>query len=81
MSDLQIVLIIIGGLIIIAVLVFNWWQERRFHQQVENNFSPIKNDALLEEPLLHTSDLLDAEDNFDDIDFSINHPLSSLNNF
>lgn len=75
MSDLQIVLIIIGGLIIIAVLVFNWWQERRFHQQVENNFSPIKNDALLEEPLLHTSDLLDAEDNFDDIDFSINHDL------
>lgn len=75
MSDLQIVLIIIGGLIIIAVLVFNWWQERRFHQQVENNFSPIKNDALLEEPLLQTSDLLDAEDNFDDIHFSINHDL------
>jgi FtsZ-interacting cell division protein ZipA len=75
MSDLQIVLIIIGGLIIIAVLVFNWWQERRFHQQVENNFSSIKSDALLEEPLLHTSDILDAEDNFDDIDFSINHDL------
>jgi FtsZ-interacting cell division protein ZipA len=75
MSDLQIVLIIIGGLIIIAVLVFNWWQERRFHQQVENNFSSIKTDALLEEPLLHSSDLLDAEDKFDDIDFSINHDL------
>lgn len=75
MSDLQIVLIIIGGLIIIAVLVFNWWQERRFHQQVENNFSTIKSDALLEEPLLHSSDLLDAEDKFDDIDFSINHDL------
>jgi len=75
MSDLQIVLIIIGGLIIVAVLVFNWWQERRFHQQVENNFSTIKSDALLEEPLLHSSDLLDAEDNFNDIDFSINHDL------
>jgi FtsZ-interacting cell division protein ZipA len=75
MSDLQIVLIIIGGLIIIAVLVFNWWQERRFHQQVENNFSAINSDALLEEPVLHTRDLLDAEDNFDDIDFSINHDL------
>lgn len=75
MSDLQIVLIIIGGLIITAVLVFNWWQERRFHQQVENNFSTIKSDALLEEPVLHTRDLLDAEDNFDDIDFSINHEL------
>lgn len=75
MSDLQIVLIIIGGLIIVAVLVFNWWQERRFHQQVENNFSAINSDALLEEPVLHTRDLLDAEDNFDDIDFSISHDL------
>ena len=75
MSDLQIVLIIIGGLIIVAVLVFNWWQERRFHQQVENNFSTIKSDALLEEPSLQSSDLLDAEDKFDDIDFSINHDL------
>ncbi len=73
MSDLQIVLIIIGGLIIVAVLVFNWWQERRFHQQVENNFSTIKNDVLLEESVLHTNDLLDAEGKFDDIDFSINH--------
>lgn len=73
MSDLQIVLIIIGGLIIVAVLVFNWWQERRFHQQVENNFSTIKNDALLEKTTLETSDLLDAENKFDDIDFSINY--------
>jgi FtsZ-interacting cell division protein ZipA len=44
---------IIGGVIIAAVLVFNWWQERRFHQQVEASFSDmknsdIKNDALLE---------------------------------
>ena len=75
MSDLQIVLIIIGGLIIVAVLVFNWWQERRFHQQVENNFSTIKNDALLEKTTLETSDLLDAEDRFDDNDFSINYDL------
>ncbi len=75
MSDLQIVLIIIGGLIIVAVLVFNWWQERRFHQQVENNFSSIKSDALLDESLLHTSDVLDTEDHFEDIDFSINHDL------
>jgi FtsZ-interacting cell division protein ZipA len=71
MSDLQIVLMIIGGLIIVAVLVFNWWQERRFHQQVENNFSTIKSDALLDESLLQTSDLLDVED----IDFTINHDL------
>jgi FtsZ-interacting cell division protein ZipA len=52
MSDLQIVLIIIGALIILAVVVINWWQEKRFNQQVERSFSPLKNDALLDEPNL-----------------------------
>lgn len=51
MSDLQLVLIGIGGVIIVAVLVFNWWQERRFHQQVEKSFSNIQSDALLDTPL------------------------------
>lgn len=51
MNDLQLVLIVIGGVIIVAVLVFNWWQERRFHQQVEKSFSNIQSDALLDEPL------------------------------
>lgn len=72
MSDLQIVLIIIGGLIIIAVLVFNWWQERRFHQQVDNNFSNIKSDALFDETALDSNTLSDANDPFDD-GFAINH--------
>ncbi len=48
MSDLQIVLIIIGGLIIVAVLVLNWWQERQFHKQVKGNFSELQSDALLD---------------------------------
>lgn len=75
MSDLQIVLMIFGGLIIIAVLIFNWWQERRFHQQVENTFSSIKSDALLEEPTLDTSNFHDHHDDIRDDDFSINHAV------
>jgi len=75
MSDLQIVLIVIGGLIIVAVLVFNWWQERRFHQQVENNFSNIKSDALLDEPSLDSTQFYDAEDDRDHDAFSISHDL------
>lgn len=71
MSDLQIVLIVIGGLIIAAVLVLNWWQERRFHQQVENSFSNLNSDALLEEPKLDASKLYDIEDDFANDDFSI----------
>lgn len=57
MSDLQIVLILIGVLIIVAVLIFNWWQERRFHQQVERSFTPLQKDALLEEPQQDMHDL------------------------
>ena len=83
MSDLQIVLMIIGGVIIAAVLVFNWWQERRFHQQVAAGFSDIKNDALLEHSVPDEALSVDAdlqatsteitEIDFDHDDFSINH--------
>lgn len=49
MSELQIALIAIGALIILAVLLINWWQERRFHNQVEKSFSPLQRDALLDD--------------------------------
>lgn len=85
MSDLQLVLIGIGGVIIAAVLVFNWWQERRFHQQVEKSFSNIQSDALLDTPLpvvdtlqqsdtdLHAAkvDTNDAELGRDDFSFDL----------
>jgi FtsZ-interacting cell division protein ZipA len=48
MSDLQIMLIVIGALIIVAVIIVNWWQERRFHLQVERSFSPLAGDVLLD---------------------------------
>ena len=50
MSDLQMGLIAIGLLIILAVVVINWWQERKFHQQVERNFTQLNDDALLQKP-------------------------------
>lgn len=64
MSDLQIVLIVIGALIIVAVLILNWWQERRFHQQVERSFSTPQRDALLDDPKLDVSQIYEAEDTF-----------------
>jgi len=72
MSELQIALIAIGALIILAVLVINWWQERRFHNQVEKSFSPLQRDALLDE-----SSLDDGQDGFN-TDES-NFEISSLN--
>lgn len=72
MSDLQIALIAIGALIIIAVLIINWWQERRFHRQLDSNFSALKNDALLDEPSFESSELQSAIDHHDSDRFSIN---------
>lgn len=82
MSDLQIVLMIIGGAIIFAVLVFNWWQERRFHQQVAASFSDIKNDALLEHSLpdeVSSADTLAEATSMESIDIDVDHDNFSIN--
>ena len=50
MSDLQIALLLIGGFIVIAVLLFNWMQERRYKKQADAAFQPITRDVLLEKP-------------------------------
>ncbi len=43
-------LLVMCGLVVIGlVFVYNWWEERRFNEQVEKSFSPIKNDALLDQ--------------------------------
>lgn len=64
MSDLQKILIIIGALIIVAVLLFNWWQERKFNQQVERSFSKLQDDALLKKEVESTSNNVFEEDGF-----------------
>jgi hypothetical protein len=46
MSDLQIGLLVIGAAIVVAVLVFNWIQERRFRKQAEAAFQAPEVDAL-----------------------------------
>ena len=43
-------LLVMCGLFVIGlVLIYNWWEERKFNAQVEKSFSPIKNDALLDQ--------------------------------
>ncbi|MBM3351098.1 MAG: cell division protein FtsZ [Betaproteobacteria bacterium] len=70
MSDLQFILIVVGICIIAAVLMFNWWQERRFHQQIAQGFSRLNNDALMDEPSLDVSKLDEPVDVFSDqLDF------------
>ncbi len=76
MSDLQTVLIVIGAMIIVIVLVVNWWQERRFHQQVESNFSPLHSDALLDDPKLDAASLYTSLDDPASDGFSVDNAMS-----
>jgi FtsZ-interacting cell division protein ZipA len=48
MSDLQIGLLLIGAVVVAAVLLFNWIQERRFRKQADAAFQTPVGDALME---------------------------------
>lgn len=49
MSDLQLVLIFFGAIIIGAVVAYNWWQERRFKEEARAQFQPPEQDALMDQ--------------------------------
>src|SRR5574340_234119 len=75
MSDLQIGLLIVGVTVVVAVLVFNWIQERRFRKQADAAFQVPAVDALRQdevrphaahervEPALRDSALEDDNEN------------------
>ncbi|TEA78556.1 cell division protein ZipA C-terminal FtsZ-binding domain-containing protein [Allopusillimonas ginsengisoli] len=47
MSDLQIGLILLGVVLILAVLIFNWWQDRRVRQKMQEHFPEREHDPLM----------------------------------
>lgn len=47
MSDLKITLVALGAVIIFGVLLYNWWQERKFRLDMASSFIEPKNDALI----------------------------------
>ncbi len=49
MSDLQIVLIILGALIIVGVLVYNWLQEKKLHNSITEEFIVPQKDVLVDD--------------------------------
>lgn len=61
MTDLYIVLFAIASLIIVIVLVTNWWQERKYRLTIEQNFAAKTDDALLPENQ-HMSDKPSSDD-------------------
>jgi len=43
MSDLLIILVVLGVLIVVGVVIFNWWQEKTFRSRIANDFKSFKN--------------------------------------
>lgn len=46
MSDLQIALILIGIVLLLGVVVFNWWQDKRAKRQMQQHFPEQESDPL-----------------------------------
>ena len=62
MSDLQLALLALGAIIIVAVILFNWWQERKMRKLPAEAFEPAAHDPLLEDQFsIDTSAVLDEE--------------------
>lgn len=57
MSDLLIILVVLGALIVVGVLGFNWWQEKTYRSRIANDFKPSKRDVLIEDFQLNTEQL------------------------
>jgi hypothetical protein len=47
MSDLQIGLILLGVVLILVVLLFNWWQDRRVRRRMQEHFPEREQDPLM----------------------------------
>jgi FtsZ-interacting cell division protein ZipA len=48
LSDLQLALIAAGAVVIVAVILYNMWQERRARRRAEEAFGPGPRDALFD---------------------------------
>lgn len=46
MSDLWMILVLLGVSIVLAVVAFNWWQEKKYRRDVEYRFSQTRVDVL-----------------------------------
>jgi FtsZ-interacting cell division protein ZipA len=60
MSDLLIILVALGAFIVIGVVAFNWWQEKKFRSRIANDFKPSKRDVLIEDFQVNTDNFSQA---------------------
>lgn len=68
MSDLQLALIALGAVIVVGVILFNWWQERRLMQESMTRFDAPEDDPLMEkfriDPLPAVRDEAEEDERF-----------------
>ena len=65
MSDLQLALLALGALIIVLVIGFNWWQERRLRNEAYQHFNTPAQDALLDDTQATATTYAPKPDEFD----------------
>lgn len=61
MSDLWMILVLLGVSIVLAVVVFNWWQEKKYRKDVEYRFSHTRGDLLDGEPTAKPREALNQD--------------------
>lgn len=61
MSDLQLILIALGVVIILCVLLYNWWQERKFRLEMASSFIEPRQDALIDNFEINTDAFEETE--------------------
>lgn len=64
MSDLWIILVLLGVAIVLGVVLFNWWQERKYRSRVEHHFKNTRRDVLIDDFEINTDVLKHEKDVF-----------------
>jgi FtsZ-interacting cell division protein ZipA len=66
MSDLQLALLLLGAVIILSVMAFNWWQERKLKNEAAKHFEPPREDVLMDDEFQFDPDAILREESNDE---------------
>ena len=61
MTDLYLILIAFGIALVLAVLLYNWWQERKFRLEMASSFIEPKQDVLINDFVINTDAFEETE--------------------
>jgi FtsZ-interacting cell division protein ZipA len=77
MNDLKLLLILLGAVIILSVIVFNWWQERRLRNETSKRFDAPKRDVLMDEFHIDTDAVITDDVRTPDVSRRAYQPLDT----